>query len=703
MAGFIRNRIKSLSRPFFAFELFTFLTALASQAALLSTGQLHPAHQAALPVILFTGALFRKKLSAVPSGAWNAALLLVLAASTYTALFPASTFETVFRSLCYFLAYVLLIRYMTRTGARDMLIIIVLSFLMLCAAGIMTISPLFLAPLVLFMGCAAASLMLYVINKGKDEKAGGPSLPARLMWFPFAAGMAVFVIGAFLFFMIPRVGRGLFAWKTSIHFRVPGFSDRVELGSVGRHLQRNGIALRVKLDREAAPSELYLRGNALDYYNGRSWQDTRGHKKGYYYRYEEVVVLTDDLSLSDTIRQEIVMEPTDGNVLFAMPYVQAVSTPFQFRAVVEYWNDYIGLPLATPIYDRVVYTAWSRPGARTIEECREAFANRSLKAAEWLRRAYIQLPEGSDEIVELARSAAGDADSPCEQAAKIREYLAANYTYDLFTPSDRAEDPLHHFLFESRRGYCEHFATAMALMLRGLDIPCRIVGGYHGSYYNPIEDYHVVRESNAHTWVEMMMPGGEWLLLDPTPPAAPPPEPSPWLKWVQDVYDAARYRWDRYVIDLSLRDQYRMASSLRNRGALAGRSIMGAPRQLLAVARSSLETALVLAVIAALALYLLWVGRIKPGAGRDGQMNELVKRYIALLRSLRRKGIAIKPSETASELAERIEAAMPGFSPLFKKAVRAYLDARFGHAPDPRPACRLLKDADKSLRKAGPD
>ncbi len=136
-----------------------------------------------------------------------------------------------------------------------------------------------------------------------------------------------------------------------------------------------------------------------------------------------------------------------------------------------------------------------------------------------MREANTALPADlSGRIAELAREIADPTDDPFDQARSIEQYLIANYTYDLRAPAPWPEELVEGFLFHTRRGYCYHFASAMVLMCRALDIPSRLAVGYtRGESHSDQEDVYIVRGEDAHAWPEVYIEDSGWLIFEPTP------------------------------------------------------------------------------------------------------------------------------------------------------------------------------------------
>jgi len=687
-----------------SYQATLFVSVAVSHLALILTGELHPAHVAVMLAALAAAVFQSERIAAVPPRYWNIALVAVIVGSLTAALQPPRDFATYFHGLTYFVIYTTTIRYFTRQKERDDVVILLLCLLEISAASIMTISVSFLFSLVLYLVSTMSALMLMTIRReylaalpaaeDRTRRARTQELHPSFFAYSLGAAAAVFAIGFVLFFIIPRMGRSLFSWSTGIHSRVSGFSDTVEMGSVGNLLQSDALVMRVQVDPPQTPP-LYLRGAGLDHYDRRRWTDTLGIRRIIYYRFDETVEFKPLTSLDDLVRQEIVLEPIDSSLLFALPGAVAVRAPFKFRGVLQYENDYFGYPLATPIYDRTAYTAWSAPPTDLARAC-DAPGGEELSPA--MREAYLQVPEGMEELARLAQRTAAGASSPCEQAERLRNYLSANYAYDLHTPSDQAADPVSDFLFNSRRGYCQHFGSAMVLMLRSLGIPARLATGFLVDEFNAVDSYYLVRENDSHTWAEMRAPNGEWVLVDPTPAEAlhSPPRRGP-LKWLGDMVDSLRFRWDRWVVDLNLRDQYQIAQTLRQRGAIATRGVINFPGQLFGLLRQPLFVAPILALVLAYVFWTRMAAKNRPA--RERALAGLRREYRRLLRLAERKVRPRRESETLTEFAAAVGAAAPVAARAFAEATAGYQRVRFGRYPEELKAARAVERAMRVLGK----
>ncbi|MEL7059903.1 MAG: transglutaminase-like domain-containing protein, partial [Acidobacteriota bacterium] len=161
-----------------------------------------------------------------------------------------------------------------------------------------------------------------------------------------------------------------------------------------------------------------------------------------------------------------------------------------------------------------------------------------------------------------------------ERIARLERHLLTQYSYTLDFVGRDGRRPIEDFLFEYRSGHCEYFATAMVLMLRSQGVPARFVTGFLGAEANPLEGYFVVRQQNAHAWVEAWTEEGGWEVWDPTPPEGRPAAlERTWRLFAQQVWDYVVFRWDRYVLTYGAADQEGFFRGLRDRLAEAWRSL----------------------------------------------------------------------------------------------------------------------------------
>ena len=173
---------------------------------------------------------------------------------------------------------------------------------------------------------------------------------------------------------------------------------------------------------------------------------------------------------------------------------------------------------------------------------------------------YLQLPRLDPRVPQLAAQITGSASSNYDKAVALEKYLKTHYGYTLQLPRSQVKDPLANFLFERKQGHCEYFASSMAVMLRTLRIPSRVVNGFRSDEFNDLTSNYVVRAKNAHSWVEAYFPGYGWVTFDPTPGGGAA-SPQGWGRAMLYL-DAAASFWREWVISYDSSHHYILSRSV---------------------------------------------------------------------------------------------------------------------------------------------
>jgi hypothetical protein len=278
----------------------------------------------------------------------------------------------------------------------------------------------------------------------------------------------------------------------------------------------------------------------------------------------------------------------------------------------------------------------------------------------------------------------------------VLDHLLSNYAYSLEADTDTSSHPIDEFLFTRKTGYCEHYATAMVLMLRSLGIPSRLVTGFLATEWNDFGNYYTVRQRDAHAWVEVYYPQSGWITMDPTPPNPTPLAPSVFMAF-QRFAESVRLHWDRAFIRYSGRDQLAFIHSLRD-GSDSARSTIAQWTSTVAAVCAHLVRTLVervqtlhrsivwtlilvlAAVITSLILLILdrWpYGRLaeRPQAKTQQQIVQLYKKMLELSA---RRGIPITPSTTPMEVARLVSDRWAAAGATVVNLTTLYCRARFG-------------------------
>lgn len=475
-------------------ELATLVGTLAGVAALSTLGgALLPASGIAAVLL----ALSRPVRPFLPPIPW---VLPTLVAAGLGLTLPLLLGATLPVSLAFAVLSLQVVRRLARSGPRDDRASLLLALLMLVLAGSTSASPILLPAVVAW----AVSLPVVGVL-GHLEAVGGrvartqPVVGRHLAWM----SLTVLVLGGLVFAAMPRARHADLAGVADPGDARIGFADDIELGDLGALLDDPTVALRLTLP-EGAPAPTYVRGLVLDTFDGRGWKSTLPDATPARSRPE------------DAIPVHIQHEPLAGPVAFAPGHIVALdlAPPGAVPDAAGSWR-LTGPP------GRHAYTAWIVPVER-------------LPSEPWPR--WTRLPGDLDpRIRELAAEVSRGTDDPRVAADRVAAWLDAGFRYT-HAPRDRkAEAPLARFLFDTRSGHCEYFATAAAVLLRAEGHSARVVNGYARPVWNPAGYWQVAR-GNAHAWVEVRDADGHWFTLDPTPGGSRPPlPPSPWAQGTDAV------------------------------------------------------------------------------------------------------------------------------------------------------------------------
>jgi transglutaminase-like putative cysteine protease len=590
-----------------------------------------------------------------------------------------------------------------KTG-RDYFYLGLLAFLHLLAASMFVPGAGYLGILLLFLFLGTTAVVSYEVKRGCESGARviesssprNKNLGARLAAASVAMSAGILVFSVVLFLVLPRVmGRAPvtpFALDPMI-----GFSSEVDLGATGALQPDNTPVMRVQ-GLEADIHQRLWRGVALTHFDGRRWSS----------RPRSQLIETGSYAMprrwhhSQTgkkIHYRVVLEPLASQALFVTGVPEQIVSGSFDRLVVDE-TDSLRVPDGG--LQAVQYEVASWITERSLQrpaDVAEVFSKR-------FRTLYLQLPEVDPRVGQLARQVTGSHTNALGRAEALESYLRNGFGYTLDLPATRHADPLAHFLFERRRGHCEYFASAMAVMLRTLGIPSRLVNGFAGGIDNPISGLHVIRSRDAHSWVEAYIPAYGWIEFDPTPPA-PDAMMNPWVAQLWMYWDALQSGWSDWVLEYDYTHQLQLARTVQSHTRGVALYLVGGIDEQLARARRFLEglgpaedgstagaqlrvwTAIAAGAAALLALAFLvrflvpiWKRarrerRLRSGRGLPADSAFFYQRALDVLQ---RRGIPRRSWQTAEEFSRSAEAAE--FRGLLEQITSAYNAARYGQDRD---------------------
>ncbi len=540
--------------------------------------------------------------------------------------------------------------------------------LLVCLVGFLIITPFFynqslLAALAASPALVLVGAVLLVLTFPGDE-------PATVNWRdPVVRSLKLLVQGiplaVLLFVLFPRLSGPLWGLPAD-HMGKTGLSDRMAPGMISELSLSDTVVFRVDFnDLAPPPQERYWRGPVLSRFDGREWSIAPQLVPGSY-------VPVDRKPVAYTVT----LEPHFKPWLFALDL--PIAAP---RLASEENGDGRPVDLAVlsreqQLVARALVTQPLRYEQRSI--LRDSYpaiddAQSGVELAE-----NVHLPRGNPRARALARELRERyPDNRGYIRAVLGYFRTEPFVYTLSPGDYYPRDPVDGFLFESRRGFCEHYASAFVVLLRAAGIPARVVTGYQGGEINPNGGYMIVRQSDAHAWAEALI-GGQWRRYDPTAAVAPSrieggigralpsSERVPllarldgnWVKGLQLAWDAINYDWRRQVIGFNY-DRQRSLWRDWKLGGLAAWQMM------------ALACAVVLVWVSALLAWLVWRRR------RQDRARALWER---LARRLARAGLRRQPYEGPLAYSTRAAERWPDLAVAFHVVGDAYAALRYGPA-----------------------
>jgi protein-glutamine gamma-glutamyltransferase len=554
------------------FEVSLYLLVLTGFGTLASTGTLDLPTVALVSMVLFVrGFLLAKRIPAVIPERWTSYLTIVYVAFyLFDYFFLSRSFVT---STVHLVLFGMLVRLYSLQRERDHYTLAILAFLMVLSAAVLTVDSTFLLTFGCFLLLAIVTFMLMEIRHSISSPV--VQSPTRTTWASYRemamalSGVAPIILtmvllgGVVVFFVLPRVSsRYLTSYATGSSLQT-GFSDKVQLGSIGQIQQSNAVVMRVHIDGDDRGShDLRWRGIALSVFDGRIWSNPFDQRVAARNSQGQFVLSFRKSAPGDQskpIHYRVVMEPIASNLFFLASHAYLLEGPY--RAIsLDTGEAVFNLDNEHPI---TVYEADSDVAIPPLNLLRSLPPYAVSASA----MPYLQLPPLDIRIPKLAEEVTSGGSTPYEKAAALEHYLQTAFGYTLQLPRTPTRDPLANFLFERKQGHCEYFASSMAVMLRTLNIPSRVVNGFRTSEFNDLTGNYIVRASSAHSWVEAYFSGAGWVTFDPTPAAAAA-EHTSWNRMMLYM-DAAGSFWREWVVNYDSTHQ----RTLGDRTAQNGRAL----------------------------------------------------------------------------------------------------------------------------------
>ncbi len=579
-------------------------------------------------------------------------------------------------ALAHLIVFLSAVKLLQVKSDRDWVFLYLISFFEVLLAAGLSLNPVFLGTLILYVFCGLLTISAFEIRKaGRLIEVAETRLlvaPDAKLFRRFAAGLRnsntavrrlplmalallvlIFVLALPLFLIAPRAGSAALSRGGPGLSNFIGFSENVSLGEIGTLKASNEVVMRVRIEGPLSPQKLRWRGVALDEFTGRGWRKSPVARDSVNKTAEHGLIqvgYTSSLHLLTT--QTIFLEAIESPVLFALPRPVAIQGEFPSLRL----DTEGSIQSRRRQLDRIKYKALSD----TSEPEPQILRRDDGRDPQTFGR-YLALPRSLDlRIIELADTMVSNhrARSRYDIARAIETDLQQNYGYSLEMKASGPE-PLSDFLFNVRAGHCEYFSTAMAVLLRTQGIPSRVVNGFLPGEYNEAADAFTVRQSDAHSWVEVFFPEtGSWVTFDPTPAAGRiEPQSTGVAAQLGKYVEALQLMWFQYVIGYDKQEQRSLATSLQNQ-AFHYQSVLA---KWLTILRSVTWYKLLLGLCLVLLAVLLgllvsrirrlgWRGLKLAGMHDDAQHSAVVF-YERMTAELAKRGIERSPEQTPLEFA----------------------------------------------------
>ncbi len=580
----------------------------------------------------------------------------------------------VFDAILIFLVYTQVIKLLARKMIRDIVQIYILSFFQFLAGSVVAVNFGYGVAFVVYVAVALSAIVILNITKESHDTSSKEDpnfVTGKFLSTTALISICVLLFTAMIFISVPRIRTGFFM-SDFIKPEVlrTGFSEEVRLGQVGQIKFDNSPVMRVMIlnkDIKTVPRPVYWRGIALDQFDGTHWRasnyDSRNIKK------DVDGETMAKHSRNELLVQEVLTEPIDTDVLFS------ANIPVGFQGLegstITRINDSYTLPNKTSY--KLKYLAYSD---LQIPDANELRRDQGEYPAEALNN-YLQLPVLNDEIRDLAKELTKDETNTYDMAISVKNYLQNNLKYTRTLERGTSEFPLNDFLFENKAGHCEYFATSMAVLLRVVGIPTRVVNGFIDGQWNTHGDFFLIKESDAHSWVEVHFPTYGWVSFDPTPEGVDPDQEEGVFNFFSSYIDYLRFRWSRYVIDYDQKDQDQFFRRLRSKWVWQKRKLLNRDLNELLVDKKWLVAMGMLAFTVWLIVRNPLFVRLPKLRTRhaDARAASLYRKALGMLA---KRGFEKHDYMTPREFSKAIRLDDMSISNTFKVLTEEYLELRFG-------------------------
>lgn len=565
--------------------------------------------------------------------------------------------------LLFFIAVYLVLEHEWRENGGKRILVSFLIFI----ASIATSTHLTIVLFVVAFAFFAFRELMQISHEATIEIAHVPEREEQTARAALGFMLAASVLAVLLFPTLPRVRNPMVRGMGGpLGSASTGLSDLIDFRRERSISANPQVVARVSMRQEMIPffTPLRLRATVYDSYRGGAWRARQSMGR-----------------LVDRRGETFRIARREGFAGVATVQQQVLDPPRLLLPVGTY--AITGLPLIVGDPEGSLYVVSGQRRDAVNYDVSMSWRTRPLRDTAPQLIDYPVPPE----ITTFARSIVGSSTEPLAMAAKIESHMAGKFRY-VANPADLGRPvSVDEFLLKRQRGHCEYFAAGMVVLMTSLNVPARVVGGFYGGELNPLTGYFVVRQRDAHAWVEIF-DGKQWVTFDPTPASERPGTTAKgWIgAYFSALGDSITYFWDRYVLTFGLMDQVSILLQLLETSRDASQLFK---QQLLALIRSVAFWA----SLGVAALFMLIVAFVdKARLRRRSPFNDLVKRLAKL-------GIEVPPSMTANELLGFVREHRPELLEHVDPVLRCYTKARFATEP-PTPGERAAASAGLRRLKA---
>ena len=530
--------------------------------------------------------------------------------------------------------------------ARDIYLITYLAFIV-AASQFLYLQNILMAGYTLLV-CVSLLGTLIAINSNEMSNIAALKVAGKIL----LQAVPLMII---LFIFFPRVEAPRWSFLQNDNQAISGLSDTLEPGSISQLGLSGELVFRAKFTGELPPNaERYWRGPVFSYTDGKKWTQT---KHTHFKQYLDKVQF-----IGKPYQYQILMEPQTKNWVFALDMPADFAWPL-------HENGNHQLLTSKPPGKRAEYNITSYAQYNTGYITKTELSDN------------LQLPNKvEDRIDQLVAQLGGFNASPEIFIKNVFAHFRHNDFYYTLMPPLLDDKPIETFLFDTRAGFCGHYASAFVYLMRVAGVPARIVSGYQGGSYNETGEFIEVRQANAHAWAEVWLADKGWVRYDPTTAIAPErieqdvnieqqiannavsfapiqldSRTLSYLKMARNLWGSVDYRWHRWIINYDRKRQFNFLSGL---------------------GIESLKVMLywLLGLVATVTMFLaLYVFRLQAPILDKAQIY-----YAKACKKLTRIALIKQDNEGANDFAERVSAVAPQLKDSFTHITQLYVQIRYG-------------------------